>query len=275
MVVASERADGTFSPWFGLGAPIGVKTRDTCAVGCPATVVDGRGVLHVFVRNADKSVSWRHRDLAAPGSVWSDWRDIGGHRVRDGLAATVTPAGDVELHANGHAFWSWSIGEDGEPHAVRTTLPPLGDPPTVRTLIDGGTLLAARQADTGEMTIRSRPHGGPWRQRAIGLGGEGGYGVVAIQPHGNGAFLAQRGRRGLVETVWQPHADRTDGVRRWVGGPGPIQRPALATDARGLMMVAAVGPDGHLYTARIDAENLPRTLEWRAWSLSWPKETGL
>lgn len=92
--------------------------------------------------------------------------------------------------------------------------------------------------------------------------------MVAIQPQGSGAFLAQRGRGGLVETVWQPYVDRADGVQRWLGGPGPIQRPALAKDARGLVTVAAVGPDGHLYTARIDAEDLPRTLEWHAWSLS-------
>jgi hypothetical protein len=71
-----------------------------------------------------------------------------------------------------------------------------------------------------------------------------------------------------VETVWQPHLDRKHGVRRWLGGPGPIQRPALAVDARGLVTVAVVGPDGALYTARINADEPPRTLDWHAWRLA-------
>ncbi|NUP51556.1 MAG: hypothetical protein HOW97_30200 [Catenulispora sp.] len=264
--MTSERPDGSFQPWASLGAPQGTRTKDAHAVGCPEAVVDGRGVLHVFVRNADKAVSWRHRDLAEPGSAWSDWRDIGGHRIRDGLTATVTRTGAVELNANGHEFWSWLIVDgDTDPQAVRTFLPPLGDPPTVRTLSDGVTLMAARQADTGDLTVRSRPHGGAWGRKVTSLGSTGGFGVMALQPHRNGVFLAQRGRHGLVETVWQPHIDRTDGVRRWLSGPGPIQRPALAVDARGLVVVAAVGPDGALYTARIDAEEPPRTLDWRAW----------
>ncbi|GAA2057200.1 PIG-L family deacetylase [Catenulispora yoronensis] len=273
IVVTSERADGTFQPWTSLGAPTGPRSMDAHAVGCPEAAVDGRGVLHVFARNADNSVSWRHRDLAngpangpAPDAPpWSDWRDIGGHQVRDGLTATITRTGDVELHANGHAFWTWRIGADGEPRAVRTYLPPLGDPPTVRTRHDGCMLMAARQANTGELTVRSRPPDGAWGQVPVDLGGTGGFGVMALQPHGNGAFVAQRGRHGLVETVWQPNLGQQKGVRRWVGGPGPIHRPALATDAHGLAVVAAVGPDGALYTARIDAADLPRTLEWRAW----------
>ncbi|GAA1950056.1 PIG-L family deacetylase [Catenulispora subtropica] len=270
VVVTSERPDGTFQPWAGLGTPIGVRTKDACAVGCPTAIVDGHGVLHVFVRNADNAVSWRRRDLTVPGSAWSDWRDIGGHRVRDGLTAIVTPTGDVELFANGHAFWSWSVGRDGVPQATRTVLPPLGDPPTVRGRSDGGALLAARLSDTGELTVRSRPpgRGSSWDRTATGLGGTGGFGVMALQPHRNGAFMAQRGRRGLVETVWQPSVDRKDGVRRWLGGPGPIQRPALAVDARGVVVVAAVGPDGALYTARIDADDPPRTLGWSAWRVA-------
>jgi hypothetical protein len=267
VVVTSERSDGSFLPWFSLGVPIGANTKDSGAVGCPTAVVDGRGVLHVFARNADNTVSWRHRDLSAAPSSWSGWRDIGGHRVRDGLAAIVTPTGDVELFANGHAFWSWHIGRDGEPWATRTILPPLGDPPSVRARGDGTAVMAARLPDTGELTVRSRPSGSAWDRTTIGLGGTGGFGVVALQPHGNGVFLAQRGRHGLVETVWQPHTDRKHGVRRWLGGPGPIQRPALAADAQGRVVVAAVGPDGALYTARIDADDPPRTLTWDAWRL--------
>jgi LmbE family N-acetylglucosaminyl deacetylase len=297
IVVAGERAGGGFSPWESLGSPTGAKTKDSHTVGCPTAVVDGRGVLHVFARNADMSVSWCRRDLAKPQAGWTEWQDIGGHRVRDGLAAAVTPAGDVELHAVGHALWSWHIGATGEPDLIHTDLPPMGDPPTVHLLRDGGALLATREADTGVLTVMSRNAGGTWKEAddtrpspqndtrpkpqdaqrgararksaaAPGLGGQGGFGVVAIQPHAGGLFLAQRGRRGLVEVVWQPRVGSTDGLRRWLGGPGPILRPSLAIDARGRVVVGAIGPEGALYTARIDVQDPPRTLQWRSWGLA-------
>ncbi|MEZ0112308.1 LmbE family N-acetylglucosaminyl deacetylase [Catenulispora sp. EB89] len=266
VVVCSERTDGSFTPWTGLGTPTGAKTRDCQAVGCPTAVVDGRGVLHVFARDADMSVSWRHRDLTKPGAGWSGWRDIGGHRVRDGLTAAVTPEGDVELHAVGHVLWTWRIDASGEPRPSHAALPPMGDPPTVHMVRGGGALLAARAADSGVLTVLSRPSGGGWQppEKGVALGGQGGFGVVAIQPHAGGVFLAQRGQRGLVEVVWQPRVGAPDGVRRWRGGPGPILHPSLTVDAHGRIVVAAIGPEGALYTARIDVGNPPRTLRWES-----------
>ncbi|WP_194920786.1 hypothetical protein, partial [Catenulispora rubra] len=270
VVVSTERTDGSFTPWTGLGTPTGAKTKDCQAVGCPAAVVDGRGVLHVFARNADMSVSWRHRDLTKPDTRWSGWRDIGGHRVRDGLTAAVTPEGDVELHAVGHMLWTWRVDASGEPRPTHAALPPMGDPPTVHMVRDGGALLAARAADSGVLTVLSRPSGGSWRpqEKGVALGGQGGFGVVAIQPHAGGVFLAQRGRRGLVEVVWQPQVGVPDGVRRWLGGPGPILHPALTVDAHGRIVVAAIGPEGALYTARIDTGDPPRTLQWECSALA-------
>jgi LmbE family N-acetylglucosaminyl deacetylase len=267
VVVAGERPDGSFTPWTSLGPPTGAKTRDHRDVGCPTAIVDGRDVLHVFVRNADMSVSWRHRDLRAPGARWSGWRDIGGHRVRDGLTAALTQNGDVELHAVGHMLWTWQISDASEPSVTRTVLPPMGDPPTVHALRAGGALLAARAADTGVLTVMSRPPGGTWNPQASVLDGQGGFGVVAIQPHSSGVFVAQRGRQGVVEVVWQPRVGASDGVRRWLGGPGPILRPSLTVDAHGRVVVAAIGPEGALYTARIDAPDVPRTLPWQSWAL--------
>lgn len=270
VVVCSERTDGSFTPWTSLGTPTGEKTKDCQAVGCPTAVVDGRGVLHVFARNADMSVSWRRRDLTKPGARWSGWRDIGGHRVRDGLTAAVTPEGDVELHAVGHMLWTWRIDASGEPRPTHAALPPMGDPPTVHMVRGGGALLAARAADSGVLTVLSRPSGGSWRpqEKDIALGGQGGFGVVAIQPHAGGVFLAQRGRRGLVEVVWQPQVGVPDGLRRWLGGPGPILHPSLTVDAHGRIVVAAIGPEGALYTARIDTADPPRTLQWESSALA-------
>jgi len=184
-------------------------------------------------------------------------------------------------------LWSWHIGAAGDPAVTHTALPPMGDPPTVHPLRDGGALLAGREADTGVLTVMSRPAGGTWQQAGgtwpqaddprradrgrdavTGLGGQGGFGVVAIQPHADGVFLAQRGRRGLVEVVWQPRVGAVDGVRRWLGGPGPILHPSLAVDARGKLLAAAIGPEGALYTARIDAADAPRTLDWQPWDLA-------
>ena len=267
VVVAGERPDGSFTPWTNLGTPTGAKTKDCRAVGCPTAIVDGHDVLHVFVRNADMSVSWRRRDLRTPGAGWSDWRDIGGHRVRDGLTAVLTQKGDVELHAVGHVLWTWQIGDSGEPSVTHASLPPMGDPPTVHALRGGGALLAARAADTGVLTVMSRASGGGWSPQASVLGGQGGFGVVAIQPHSSGVFVAQRGRRGVVEVVWQPKIGAAGGVRRWLGGPGPILRPSLTVDAKGRVVVAAIGPEGALYTARIDARDVPRTLTWQSWAL--------
>ncbi|ACU69495.1 conserved hypothetical protein [Catenulispora acidiphila DSM 44928] len=270
VVVSGERPDGSFTPWTALGAPTGAQTKDAHAVGCPTAIVDGRGMLHVFVRNADMTVSWRRRDLVTPGATWTDWRDIGGRRVRDGLTTALTPEGDIELHAVGRTLWTWRIGAGatGEPQRTHSALPPMGDPPTVHALQGGGALLAARAADTGVLTVLSRPSGGAWRPCAGKLGGQGGFGVVAIQPHGGGVFLAQRGRRGVVEVVWQAQVGTAGGVRRWLGGPGPILRPSLTVDAHGRVVAAAIGPEGALYTARINAGDVPRTLTWQSTALA-------
>jgi LmbE family N-acetylglucosaminyl deacetylase len=270
VVVCNERTDGSFTPWTSLGTPTGEKTEDCQAVGCPTAAVDGRGVLHVFARNADMSVSWCHRDLTKPGTRWSGWRDIGGHRVRDGLTAAVTHDGDIELHAVGYMLWTWRIGASGEPRPTHAPLPPMGDPPTVHMVRGGGALLAARAADSGALTVLSRPSGGTWRagEGDIVLGGQGGFGVVAIQPHAGGVFLAQRGQRGLVEVVWQPQVGVPGGVRRWLSGPGPILHPSLTVDAHGRIVVAAIGPEGALYTAWIDTGDPPRTLQWQSSALA-------
>jgi hypothetical protein len=215
------------------------------------------------------SVSWRRRDLASPGARWSEWRDIGGERVRDGLTAAVTREGDVELHAVGRMLWTWRIGSSGEPELTHTALPPMGDPPTVCALRGGGAIMAARAADTGVLTVMSREDGGgAWRPGAAALGGQGGFGVVAVQSYAEGVFLAQRGERGIVEVVWQPRIGRGGGVRRWLGGPGPILRPSLTVDGHGRVVVAAVGPEGALHTARIDARDVPHALKWRASALA-------
>jgi len=71
----------------------------------------------------------------------------------------------------------------------------------------------------------------------------------------------------VVEGVWQPRVGASDEVRRWLGGPGPILRPSLTVDAKGHVVVAAIGPEGALYTARIDARDVPRTLTWQSWAL--------
>ena len=265
VVIAADDGRGRFAPWTNLGAPSGPVTGLRTGIGSPVLAVDGSGVHHVFVRNGDKSVSWATRD-PADGHGWSGWTDIGGVHLRYSLAAVVDRSGDVELYADGHVLWRWRVtgtAADGVPRAEETGLPGSGDALTLAPLAADRLAMVTRVADTGEMLARVRdsPQSG-WKGPETRLGGSDGFGVIAVHPHGDGLFLAQRGRRGLTEVIWQPDADTAGTARRWLSGPAMVHRPALASDVAGNPLVAVIGPDGELYTARLDPDDESPSLSW-------------
>jgi LmbE family N-acetylglucosaminyl deacetylase len=262
IVVAADDGHGRFGTWTSLGAPKGAHTRKASGLGGPVLAVDGRGVHHLFVRNGDKTVSWSSRD-PADAQGWADWVDVGGWHVRDGLATAVTAAGDVELYANGNELWHWQPGSDGVPRPEKLGLPGSGDSLTVTPLRNGRFAMTTRVADTGELSRRVRSGArSAWTAPETRLGSTGGFGAVAAHPHEDGLFLAQRGTCGLVEVLWQPHAGSARRVQRWLSGPAMIHRPALASDAAGNIVVAVVGPDAALYTARVTPDDEALSLSW-------------
>jgi LmbE family N-acetylglucosaminyl deacetylase len=262
VMVAADDGRGRFAAWTNLGAPHGPVTGLPTGIGNPVLAVDGSGVHHLFVRNGDKSVSWATRD-PSDGPGWSDWTDIGGVHVRDGLAAVVNRSGEVELYADGHVLWRWRITGDGVPRATEVGLPGSADALTLAPLPGERCAMVTRGADTGEVVGRIRESPArEWRGPERQLGGSDGFGVIAAHPHRDGLFLAQRGRRGLTEVIWQPDADTAGTARRWLSGPAMAHGPALASDVAGNTVVAVVGPDAELYTARVDPDDEAPSLSW-------------
>lgn len=98
-IVVLEEASpgGALKAWSGLGNPERHPGRGR-RVGIPVAVTDKDGSVHLFVRNAGQGISTRVRGV---DGVWSDWRDLGGGQVQDGLTAVVGTDGEVHVYAPG------------------------------------------------------------------------------------------------------------------------------------------------------------------------------
>ncbi|MFI8961420.1 PIG-L family deacetylase [Streptomyces sp. NPDC053493] len=121
LVLLEQRTPGgPFLAWRGLGNPEREDDRGR-RIGAPVAVTAPDGRVHLFVRNADKGVSTRVREV---GGAWGPWRALpGAEEVQDGLTALVDDAGAVHLLAAGRAHvLHWVDGVAAEP------LPPAGDP---------------------------------------------------------------------------------------------------------------------------------------------------
>ncbi|WP_329395082.1 PIG-L family deacetylase [Streptomyces melanogenes] len=251
VMTEQTRQGGPFRAWVSLGTP----DRDPehgRRVGGPVVTRGADGTTWLFVRNWAKGVSVRSQ--RADGT-WSDWSDLGGAEVQEGLSAVTDAKGVVHVFGAGHqTVRHWMQRSPGGPFVlVPTGLPAPADPPTALARPDGSLLLAFRAAGTARLLVRSLPAGGgAWRAERVDLGSRG-YGALALHSIPGGVLLAARNNDGGTSLATLG----TGRAPQWSTVPGAVVGAAsLATDAANRPVLALLAPDATLRTRAI-AESRP------------------
>lgn len=151
VLLEQRTAGGNFAAWTGLGNPESDPEKGR-RIGVPVAVTDQQGRVHLFLRNAAQGISTRVR--SAQGR-WSDWTDLGGAQIQDGLSATLDTAGRVHVFASGRdTVHHWAQDADGGPLTERPEpgLPLPGDFPTAVAAPDGGIDVYYRKPATAATT---------------------------------------------------------------------------------------------------------------------------
>ncbi|MEV6551069.1 PIG-L family deacetylase [Streptomyces sp. NPDC051597] len=246
IVMAQQtRRGGPFGAWVSLGTP----DRDPehgRRVGGPVVTRGADGTTWLFARNWAKGVSVRSQ---RPDGTWSNWSDLGGAEVQEGLSAVTDTRGIVHVFGAGHhTVRHWAQRYPGGPFAVVPTgLPAPADPPAALARPDGSLLLAFRQAGNARVLVRTLPAGGGvWRDEHVDLGSRG-YGPLTLSPVPDGVLLATRNNDGGTSLVLLD----TGRAERWSTVPGAVVGAvSLATDSANRPVLARLAPDA---TLRIQA----------------------
>ncbi|MFJ4501681.1 hypothetical protein [Streptomyces sp. NPDC088864] len=217
-------------------------------VGPPAGVVDARGTVFVFARNAGGGLQLRRE---GKGGKWGSWQDLKGSGLSAEIVASATSGGLVEVFVTGErGVRQWrQEAPDG----------PLVEAPALQFYAVGGSVTALETAPdrltyywtdaaTGGMAAY---RAGAWPVLLGGYPGEGA--VVALRAMLDGydcTVLAQRGTGGaLLIGVCGTGAEQ-DGVWWSDTAEECTGDPALAVDGLGRVVVAVRGRDGSLSLAR-------------------------
>ncbi|MEU8019942.1 PIG-L family deacetylase [Micromonospora parva] len=238
--------------WESLGNPAGPDDpSERRHLGMPHAVpLPGGGVL-LLVRNADKGLSCRLHD----GTSWTQWQDLGGRDIQDGLTAVALDDHVVEVFAaarTGTARWLVSVPDLTAGYAVLETEAPAG-PPAVTRLPDGERLLLFRRRDSASvLSYRTRGAGREWDlSMAADLGGHGGPGPLTVRyvPRAGAVLLAVRDdASGSSVAWWDPDVSTPC---RWFREATPITGGhAVQVDGSGCPVVLAVSTAGGLRVSR-------------------------
>ena len=249
--------------WRSLGNPHTKLVERAPHLGAPAAAVDAAGTVHVFVRDAVNSVRMRRE---GKGGKWEGWKDFKVRKALDGIVALATSAGRVEVLAPGaEATLRWAQEERGG-ELVRADDVPLAPAPgsgtALETAPDRLTYYAADVHGSGVLAHRPAD-GGP----ALPLGGgPGTEATAAVRTTIDGhdcTVLAHRTSTGRPAIAAFPTEDEDAGLWWAETGEPCVGAPALALDAHGRVVIAAVGLDGTLRIARQKAE---KGLALEAWT---------
>ncbi|MFD9126778.1 PIG-L family deacetylase [Kitasatospora sp. NPDC059571] len=250
VVTCVQDGDDSYGPWQSLGAPDGDDAVRSMEFGYPVAAVLPDGTVQIAARTWSGTVAVRTLDtpwtaLALPPQA--------GSGVQDGLGIVVDGDGTTHVLAPGRTVVHWASTVPGGPlrPAAPTGLPTPAGPVTALLAPGGGLRLEFREPKSARvLTAERRSVDGGWRVTAESAP-PGGFGRVSA---GAGA-LAVRDDRGRI-------ALRAAG-RDWQhDGPLLAHSPALATDADGRAVAAALGSDGNLYIARQPVPGAP----FGAWS---------
>ncbi|MFI9719991.1 hypothetical protein ACIHFE_10085 [Streptomyces sp. NPDC052396] len=247
------------TPWRSIGTPYGQDWDRAAKIGAPTTVVDGTG-LWVFIRNAGGGVCGRRQDAKG---VWGPWTDMKGYQLLDTLSAAATGDGRVELLAlSSEMVQFWRQDEPGGDLRRVRNIPakPLACSSTLADAGDGRVVCYWRDAAESALIVHTpdpavpadeeqRP--GPAPLGSLAAGGTGPVAVLRTPIDGQDCtVLAQRSAAGLPAVAAYPTGELPTLAGWSETGEECVGAPALALDANGLIVLAALAPDGGLRVAR-------------------------
>lgn len=226
-----------FGDWQSLGVPDGDDPVKSMEAGYPIGVALPDGTLQVFARSWSGSVGMRTLD-----GLWTvlPLPPEAGISIQDGLGAVVDADGLTHVFAPAKTVVHWASDTPGGAlrPAPPTGLPTPAGPVTAELAENGALRLHYREPKSAKVLTAERAVGAEaWRITAESTP-PGGFGRVSAAR----STLAVRNYRGHV-------ALRAGGD--WLhGGPLLAHTPSVHADAGGLVVAAALGCDGLLYTAR-------------------------
>ncbi|MFJ3877456.1 hypothetical protein ACIPW5_08370 [Streptomyces sp. NPDC090077] len=234
-------------PWESLGT-LYQRPETSHRGGPPAVAVDAQGAPHLFVRNAGRGVHVRRQD--GKGG-WQPWEDLRGSKAFEGIGADSTADGRVWLAAPGEKGLSrWTQRTPGGPVERAEDLPYLARDGSVRTLeTSPGRVTHFWHAADGSGVFAHRDGAG-----VLALGGGPAVGAVAaVRAVVDGydcTVLAHRGANGRTALAAYPTEHEAAGLWWTEIGEECPGSPALAVDARGLLVIACVSARGELLVSR-------------------------
>ncbi|MFJ5302349.1 PIG-L family deacetylase [Streptomyces sp. NPDC088350] len=269
-IVLLEQAepDGVFPGWVTLGNPsAGIPHRDR-HLGGPVVTRDGKGRLHLFARNAGQGL---HTRVQETDGSWSEWTDLRGHDLQEGLTALTAANGHVEVFAasrDGVFHWAQNSLDEPLTRAPRFRLSvPAG--PVAGVVQPGGQVMTVyRQPETGRLLMAQEDApGGRWAKPAATVGGPGGFGAIALAASPapeTGTLLVTRGDLGGVACRFLPGDEPWRELPTTALGGVITGAPAAAFDALGRATIAVLGPDARLALSRQVA---PGSTEFGPWQV--------
>ncbi|MFF7186554.1 PIG-L family deacetylase [Streptomyces sp. NPDC008222] len=267
VLLEQSEPDGVFPGWITLGNPSAGDPQRDRHLGAPAVTRDGRGRLHLFVRNAGQGLHSRVQE--ADGS-WGEWTDLRGHELQEGLTALTAPNGHVEVFAasrEGVFHWSQSSLDTPPSRAPRFRLTVPGGPAAAVVQPGGQVMTVYRQPGSGRLLMAQEDApGGRWAQPAASIGGRGGFGAIALAAGPSpetGTLVVTRGDLGGVAYRFLPGEETWRELPTTVLGGTIAHAPAAAFDALGRATVAVLGADGRLAVARQTAPGSPEFGPWQ------------
>ena len=239
--------------WRSIGNPHTKLVERAPHLGAPTAAVDTSGTVHVFVRDAVGSVRLRRE---GKGGKWEGWKDLKVREVQDGITAVATSTGRIEVFGPARdKTLHWAQEKQGGElqRADDIPLAPAAHSGTaLETAPDRLTYYATDALGTGVLAHRDGadeplPLGGtPDTTPATAL-------RTTIEGH-DCTVLAHRDQSGRPVIAACPTQDEKAGVWWAETGEPCLGAPSLALDARGRVVIAAIGADGALRVARQKAE---------------------
>ncbi|WP_367045724.1 hypothetical protein [Streptomyces sp. Je 1-332] len=240
--------------WRSLGNPHTKMVERAPHLGAPTAAVDAAGTVHVFVRDAVNSVRLRRE---GKGGKWEGWKDFKVREVLDGITALATSAGRIEVFGpaqNKTLHWTQDKQGADFQRADDIPLPPSpGSGTTLETADDRLTYYATDARGAGVVAHR----GADEDTRPLGGSPAAGH-TAAVRATIEGhdcTVLAHRGADGRPVIAAYPTEDEKAGIWWSETGEPCLGSPALALDAQGRVVMAAIGLDGTLRLARQKAES--------------------